>query len=156
MKVVKMLQLTANKPSVTGENVLIPIRVTEYFKEEVDKFVKTKMRCISIHDNVADYKYATIAAGYTKLSPVDVVGFIDGIDWDTMEVIIEIDDKFGTKDSPYYISDDEWPLYEFIMRAQYQIDYEKNTSGENEQVATMIRLIGFDLVKIEREGEESK
>lgn len=149
MKVIKHLEMNYRKVSSTGSLDECGIRVTEYLRMTMQEFINKTTRCVTIFDNISDYKYSIISTEYTRINPVDVVGRIVRIDWDTMEIELEIDDKYGDESGAYYIAPNEWDLYLPIIRGRIQMDYEKIASGEDVEYATVIELFGIDLVRME-------
>ena len=150
MKVVKTLNLNTLAVGPGGDSMKLPIVVHDDLKIVVGKLIERKTRCIALFHNISDYKYSTKSTDYTTISPVDAVGYIDGIDWETGDIILEIDEKYGTPSDVNYISPEELALYELAIRAKFinatRRDYP--TIGDTTRVAVMTEIIGFDLVKL--------
>ena len=136
-------QLSSSQP---GDITPMNIEVTAYFKKAMEELISAGTRCVTIFDNVSDYKWSTLSSEYYKVSPVDVAGSIKRIEWDTLTVWMEIDDKYQTEGSAFYIPEEDWDNYQLIIRARTEIGYRKELSGKTTKYATITQLFGLDLV----------
>lgn len=151
MEIIRQLPLTMNKVQGGDVTVSLPIafRVTEYFRESLDEFVKTGMRCVSVFDDMVDYKYSTISNAYAKISPIDVAGYVASVDWDTLTVTMIIDDDYENEESAHYVRPEDWGYYVLMLRARVTMEYDNDPStGKIVEYAAVSELFGLDLVKI--------
>lgn len=148
MEVCKVIPKTLRQvtQSQSGEATPMNIEVTAYFKKAMEELISAGTRCVTIFDNVSDYKWSTLSSEYYKVSPVDVAGSIKRIDWDTLTVWMEIDDKYQTEGSAFYIPEEDWDKYQLVIRARTEIGYRKELSGATTKYVTITQLFGLDLV----------
>ena len=114
--------------------------------DTLNELISSRRRCICIFDTIPDYLYSTKGTKYVEMNVVDVVGYIKEWNKETLELIIELDDKFGEKGGDYYISPDTLDKYELKYRALMKLHHDINAKSGDNLKALIERLIGFDIV----------
>lgn len=155
MQIVKKLPTTIQKIAADDASIASPVelRPTEYFRDSMNELVSAGTRCVTVFDDIEDYKYSTISKAYTAMSPIDIAGCIKNVDWDTLDVTMEIDDVYADPESAHYVKPEDWDSYTLLIRGRVHMEYEKVPSGETVEYGSIVNLFGLDLIKITQTGD---
>lgn len=127
-----------DKIEVLGEQR--DVVISEGSKELIQEFINNHTQAVCAYGSMSHYRTSVISTKYLTINPMDAVGRITNINYDTREVEIELSDDCNNPDSYRYIDPSSYDKYDLKIRGLCS-----RTAGEP-LTDVSIKVITFDLV----------